>query len=242
MRQDQDTSWWLMFDHILGFEDDDDEDEDEEDPSEEEDEDEEENDSEDEEEGKPKKKGKPKTYTQEEFEAETRKLRSALRKERAARREAEKKAPKSKKPKGRQSPAQEDEDDADTEQLKQQAARLAQRLRTQEIEKVVSRAARKMGFVDEEDAVRLIDEGELDIEQDDEDPTRVRIDADSIKDALEKLKEEKPHLIRQPDDEEDEEDEDEGEKPRVSKFNKKKGSRQQLTDEELRKRYPGLRR
>jgi hypothetical protein len=231
LNADQEFPWWNLI-AITGAEegdDDDDDDKEEKDPPDSDDDDSDDEDDDDED-----------TKAQKAKDEEIRKLKEALTNERRAHR-ATKKARRSPAPKKKAAPKKEAETEEDEEAVAAKATnvRLAERLVEEKVNNAVGRAARKLKFVDEEDAIKLVSLDDIDYEQDEDDPTKVTIDPQSITDALEALAEKKPHLI-QAEDEED--DDDEGEKPPVktSKMNGRKKKKGTLNDEELKKRYPAL--
>lgn len=164
-------------------------------------------------------------------------LKSALDKERRARKAAEKLA----------RDAQKIIDEAkakdlsETDQAKDKAdkadaksVKLAEKLKVTAVDNVIIRLAGGLKFRDIDDALQLISRGDIEVDQDDDDPSDVTIDESSVKKALEALAKKKPHLIVA---------EGQGEKS-GSKFggggNKK--SEKETDDEMLRKNYPALNR
>lgn len=167
-------------------------------------------------------------------------LKSALRKERKLRRDAEREAKRLKKD------ADSSQENLDAETARKEAStakstaeKLAGRLRDAAIDNAIIKAAGK--FVDPDDAIRLIDRGEIDVDQDDDDPSEISVDAESVKEALEALAKKKPHLLKGSNTEEDEGGEGEPPKPSGSKFSGgKKPKKSDLDEAKLREMYPAL--
>lgn len=163
-------------------------------------------------------------------------LKSALRKERQQRRESEKELRELKKFKEEQ----ESKDKTETDRAKEEAtkattkaARLAEQLRTRVVDNEIIRLGTKLNFQDVDDALRLIERDEIEIDQDEDDPSKVTVDPKSVEDALKALAKKKPHLLKQ---------EGDGEDRSASKFGGGRQSKEDLDDEALRARYPALAR
>lgn len=162
-------------------------------------------------------------------------LKSALDKERKARKAAEKLA----------RDAQKIIDDAaskdksETDQAKDKAdkadaksAKLAERLKVTAVDNVIIKLAGGLKFRDLDDALQLIARGDIEVDQDEDDPSDVTVDEKSVKSALEALAKKKPHLIVA-----------EGQGDRSgSKFNGGKKTEKDVDEEALRKQYPALNR
>lgn len=231
--------WWLDLE-LFGFEDEDEDDEDDEedeeedeDDSDDEDEDddsdddsEDDEDSEEDEEDDDESKPKPKKNIEG--------LKSALRKERMARRKAEKDNKRLKaRLRGRGNGSEDKDDDKDKKPKddedtgpSEREKRMADRLLSREIDGVVLAVAHKLRFIDAQDAVRLVSRKSIVFDQDDEDPSDIEIDEESVEDAVKELARKKKHLIA----------------PRGS--TKKSGSKvagrrkkDQMSDDEIRKKY-----
>lgn len=182
---------------------------------------------------------------EEEEAPDTAGLKSALRKERIARRTAERERNTLKK-------AQEERDNASKSETERatasatsataQAVKLASSLKTNATNLEIIKAARgDLAFADIDDALALIDRNDLDVEQDEEDPSQVRVDSDSIKNALKALLKRKPHLKAAMADEGDEGTE--GHTATGGKVGSR-GTRDtgKLAAERLKELYPQLRR
>lgn len=123
-------------------------------------------------------------------------LEESLRKERRLRRQAERDARKAKKSKQ----TNEENKDADETRKALEAAeartkRLAEGLLNDKIDQAILAEARKVGFIDETDALIDAVRKEIDADQDEEDPTDIDIDMDSVKDAVAELARKKKHLV-----------------------------------------------
>lgn len=187
---------------------------------------------------------------------------SALKKERLARRKAERdaraarkglspKTPPGKKGAGKKEQEDDEEATAAAERTAVEArvTRLAERFRESAVDNLIIRLAPKFNFADPEDAISLVNRKEIEVDQDDEDPADVEIDEDTVKTALKRLAKRKPHLLKAPqngevEEEEDGEEDDDEPRPRKrttgSKFSGKSKRKSPLSEEMLRKRYPAL--
>lgn len=184
---------------------------------------------------------------------ETVRLKAALKKERLSRRKFEREArqlrkavPAKKSVAKKQAKDEEAEAEtrAEIEQARQRSERLAGKLARQAVDNVILKMAGGFKFKDPDDAIALVNRADIDVDQDDEDPSDVEVDEDTVKDALRRLAKRKPHLLVQESDEDEEED-DEGRSTKRrrstgSKFSGKKGRKDELSEEELRKRYSAL--
>lgn len=268
--------WWLRLDpeSTLAFADNDDDEEDEDeneeedeetDESDEDDEDSEDGDDEDDEDeeddddkskSKKSKKSKAKTVPKADFD----KVQAALKKERIARRRAEREARAAKKAQGATKKAagakkaadgkggKEEISEADTAaelERQEREKRLAKRLRDKEVDSVITKYARELGFEDPDDAVALVNRKDIEVDQDDEDPSDVEVDEDTVKLAVKALAKKKPKLLvdkkktRKKDDDEDD-DGDDGATKTGSTFSKK-SKKKEASEAELRRKYPRLR-
>lgn len=235
MRTD-DELWWLDLPEIIGFEDEDDGDDGDDDADDSDDDDESSDDSdddssdddddsdEDDDEEKPDVKG----------------LKSALAKERAERRRLAKEVKelkKNQKPpaKKKTKAADDDEDDDDSSKPDEEAQRrnekLAGKLLTNAINTEIIKAAGSK-FKDIDDVLALINRDEIDAEQDDDDPSDVEVDSESVRDAIKQLAKKKPHLVASTN--------GEGTKS-GSKFGGRKKGGANMTEEQLKEKYAALR-
>lgn len=162
-------------------------------------------------------------------------LKSALRKERQARRDLEKQLKAAKK-------FQDDaeaKDKTETDKAKDEATKasdkavkLAAKLRETAINNEIIKAGTKLKFRDLDDALKLVDMDDIEVDQDDDDPSDISVDATSVEAALKKLAKAKPHLLVA---------EGSGEKT-GSKFAGGQKSQETLDEEALKSRYPALAR
>jgi len=109
--------------------------------------------------------------------------------------------------------------------------RLATTLRTQAVHTAIERAARDANFFDVDDAIHGVDMEEIDVEQDDDDPTQVSVDKDSVKRAVTKLANAKKHLIKPPGN---------GVKSGSNMGGSPGNNDGKASEEDLKKRYPSL--
>lgn len=161
------------------------------------------------------------------------KLKKALRQERQLRRAAEREAKQLKNKKVDEENAEAEgktKEELETERSK--TSRLAAKLLSNSIRDVVLDQAKKQNFIDPTDA--LIDDviKEIDAHQDEDDPSDIDIDEESVKLAVQALAKKKKHLIGKP---------NEGE-PSGGKFSSKKVTKDGDSDEDtLKENYPSLR-
>lgn len=226
MRDKQYTPWWhqvALVEMFEGEEDSDDEEESEEEDSDEDDEDQEEGGSDDEE--------------------NVDGLKSALQKERdarkAERRELKKLQRDMKKLQKQQDKKQtEEESELETTKTALQETttknqQLAQLLTKTVVDTAIIEAATKERFRDVSDALSLVNRADIDIDLDlDDDEVDLDFDRATVIAAVQKLAKSKPHLILADGDEE-------GSGHKVGSKKGKKGD-QELTEESLKKRYPVL--
>lgn len=118
-------------------------------------------------------------------------------------------------------------------------AKFGPKFRTLALNAVIREEAKDLGFVDMDDVLTGIDREDIDVEQDDEDPSEVTIDRDSVKEALAELKEKKPHWLKSSKDEDEDEDEERPVKS-GSKMSGKKKKGTKTDEQTLRTRYPSL--
>jgi len=122
---------------------------------------------------------------------------------------------------------------AKAQKSEERATKLATRLRNQAVDILIEREARALRFYDVEDVLAQLDRSGIEVEQDDDDPTEVKINAKTVKAAVKALADKKKHLVR------GEGDDDGG--PSGSRFNGSKGGPKGLSEEKLKEMYPGLR-
>lgn len=160
-------------------------------------------------------------------------LKSALQKERQARKNLEKEL------RGLKT-AQEERDNADKSEVErakaaetkaaEKVAALATKLLDSSLESAITKAASAAKFRDPSDALALINKSELSYEQDEDNPADIDIDEKSIERAVKALAAKKPHLILA----------DGDEQPSGGKFNGGKKDQKQLDEEALKTKYPSL--
>jgi len=83
----------------------------------------------------------------------------------------------------------------DASKAESKALRLAAALKTTAVDNAIIKSAQKLKFRDIDDALKLVDREAIDIDQDEEDPSNIDLDEESVKSALETLAKTKPHLI-----------------------------------------------
>lgn len=248
--------WWLELE-LFGFEDDDDdddlddedddtdeEDEDEEDEDSDDDEDEEDSDEEEDEDDEDEKSKKPKSKN-------IAGLKKALRRERMGRKRAEREARRAKaqlrearagqkskkagsgdtsKNKNRNNGSKDDDNEEQEVQEtgpSERETRLAAKLRDAAIDQVILEVATKAKFLDPGDAVKLISRKDIEFDQDEDDPTEIEIDRESVEDAVKELARKKKHLINRG---------GSGQGKTGSRVGSRKG-RGELNDDALRKKF-----
>lgn len=239
-------SEWLLDDIlIVGFDDseEDESEEEESDEEESEDDDESEEDEESEEEEDDEKA---------ELEQAKAQLKKALNKERKDRREAQKQMkslqkqldelkPKGSGGSGKGGKSDDEKSEEDAESKRKLAAaearseRLAERLARSAVDTAiiqVAAEAKMPKFTDVEDVLKLLNRDEIDFEQDDEDPSSVDVDKETIRDALKDLAKTKKHLLIG--------DNGKGGGKTGSKFGGGNSNRGKTSMDALKKKYPAL--
>lgn len=206
----EEEPWWLDL-NIIGFDEDDDDDSDDEDDddlddededdedsedddSEDDDEDEDDDEEDDEDDEKKSKKSKGKNVAG---------LKSALQKERMGHkkykrlydRERKKNKSSSTPPPKKDKQNQQDQNQQEDKGPSDRERLLAKKLADQAVDNAILAQASTMGFIDPKDAVHLVKRSDIVFDQDEEDPTEIDIDEESIEDALKKLKARKKHLV-----------------------------------------------
>jgi len=162
-------------------------------------------------------------------------LKSALSKERKGRREAERELRKLKRT---QDEHQQTKDEESSEVKKTQAqleaertksVKLADRLQQTAVDNLILRFAGTQ-FADTDDVLKLIDRADIDVDQDEDDPSDITIDEDTVKDAVKKLAKAKPHLLKI-----------EGENGETGgQFGGRKKTGDEMSEEALMARYPAI--
>lgn len=134
-----------------------------------------------------------------------------------------------------------DKDKSEVDRAKDDAAKAATKLvkladgfKTNAFKSAVERAARDAKFVDVDDAVSNLKIADFEVEQDDDDPSVVKIDAKAVKKAVDDLAKKKPYLLGKGDDGSGD--------PSGSRFNGGNGNDpKKLSEEQLRDKYTALR-
>jgi len=171
------------------------------------------------------------------------KLKSALEKERLARREAEKKAKTLEKEKAREQRLRDRKKQSDTDELatakkeleesNQKSTRLAAGFKRTALDRAIETAATALKFRDTDDALKLVDRDLIDVEQDEDEPDKVDIDKDSVKRAVKKLADAKKHLLQS--------GTEDGGRTGSQFGNSGNSNKKPTKDEELKKKYSSLR-
>lgn len=163
------------------------------------------------------------------------KLKKALADERKLKKVAERKAKKLEREQARAA----NKDASELEVTKQQVteltdtnSKLAAKLLTQAIDAEITKAARNLKFRDIDDALALIKRDQIEADQDEDDPSEIEIDVESVVNAVKAIATKKPHLLLA----------DGAEDKSGSKFGGKKGNKAETTEEALKKKYPALNR
>ena len=120
----------------------------------------------------------------------------------------------------------------DASKAESKAQRLAVALKTTAVDNAIIKAAGKLKFRDIDDALKLVNREEIDVEQDEEDPSQVDLDEESVKSALETLAKTKPHLILA----------DGQEDKSGSKFAGSRKSQKDMDEDALIEKFPALAR
>lgn len=218
---------WLRLNYlVLGHEDDPDEgDEGEEDEGEEDDEDDDEGEEPDEKDGDKKRKDGFKSDASKASVladlARERRERQRLQREAAARKKKDDEAELKTKTEVEQATTK-------LTKAEERAANLAKGFLTTRLDNAIERVARELRFKDVDDALSLVDRSEIEVEQDEDDPSKVKIDSESLKAAVKALATKKKHLIS--------EGTDDGE-PTGGQFGNKKKKGKAADDEVLVKKY-----
>lgn len=110
------------------------------------------------------------------------------------------------------------------------AEKLAAGLLQRDINSVIEKIARDLKFLDPDDAIAGVDRSIIESDQDDEDPTDILVNEETVRDAVKALAAKKPHFIRT--------GTDDGE-PTGSPFGGRRGKKKS-SDDELRDLYPAL--
>jgi len=161
-------------------------------------------------------------------------LKSALTKERQARRKLERENKRLKKTATNGQAEDKKDDQPEDKGPSEKEIRLAARLKTQAVNQIIMSKAATMNFVDIDDVLSLINRDEIDVDQNEDDPSEVDVDVDSVVDALKDLAKRKKHLVKSSN----------GSAPKSGGKVGGKGGKNSdgLDDEALRNKYRALRR
>lgn len=111
------------------------------------------------------------------------------------------------------------------------AEKLAAGLLQRDINATIEKVARELKFLDPDDAISGVDRTLIESDQDDEDPTDILVNEETVRTAVKALAAKKPHFIRTGTD-------DGG--ATGSPFGGRKGGSKKSTDDTLRDLYPAL--
>ncbi len=111
--------------------------------------------------------------------------------------------------------------------------RLAVAYKESALTSAIEREARKLNFIDIEDALLQVNRSEIEVDQDDDDPAAVEVNAESVKKAVKALADRKKHLLKSG---------TEDDNPSGSSFGggTSRTSKKKTQEDELRDRYPAL--
>lgn len=189
-----------------------------------------------------------------EAEQELAGVREALRKERLQRRQLQKQLkaagvkPPVKKAAAKQGSTESETDDEELQQAVTKAEKLAGQLATSAVNTAImqvmnSNDKKVPKFTDIDDVLQLISRGDIDVEQDDDDPSQITVDKDTIKEALKALAKKKPHLLTRDDGEGGKGGGKPDEKPGTgSKFGGGRRGNESSQTQALMDKYPALKR
>jgi len=162
-------------------------------------------------------------------------LKSALQKERRARKAAERQAKELQKFKEEKENADKSETDKAKDEATKaadRATKLANKLRDTAVDNAIIKQGGKLKFRDIDDALKLIDRSAIEVDQDEDEPDDITVDESSVEAALKALAKAKPHLIIA-----------EGQEDKSgSKFGGGRKPQKDADEDALRDRYPALNR
>lgn len=115
---------------------------------------------------------------------------------------------------------------------REKTQKLASGLLKRTVDAAIKDAARDLKFIDVEDAINGVDRSALVVDQDDEDPSDIDLDTDSVIAAVKKLAAKKPHFITK--------GTDDGSPTGSSMGGSRRRNSKVSEEEELRNLYPGL--
>lgn len=114
--------------------------------------------------------------------------------------------------------------------LAEQAQKLSAGLLKTQLDIAIEREARRLKFIDTDDAIQGVDRTKIDYTQDEDNPADIEVDEKSIKAAVKALADRKKHLIGEPGSDD----------PSGSKFGGRGGNKNEQTVEDLKKKYSAL--
>lgn len=162
-------------------------------------------------------------------------LKKALQEERAQRKALEKEKKineraRQRKEQGDSAALKQAEEDLDA--ARKRTEKLAAGYKKTAVDRAIEKVATTLKFRDTEDALLLVDRSAILVDQDEDDPSQVDIDADSVKKAVKALADKKKHLLAT--------GTEDGE-PTGSQFgNRNNGNRKKSTEEEYKAKYSAL--
>lgn len=167
-------------------------------------------------------------------DTDTAALRKALQEERAARKklEKEKKAEeraRQRKEQGDSAALKQAQEDLDA--TRQRAEKLAEGFKRTALDRAIEKAAQSFKFRDPEDALIMVDRSAIDVDQDEDDPADVKIDADSVKRAVKALADKKKHLLQSG---------TEDDEPTGSTFGNRNNGKKKTAEAEYKAKYSAL--
>jgi len=126
--------------------------------------------------------------------------------------------------------------EAATEKLtrsEQRVQALGAQFKKSAMDSALREEARRLNFIDPEDALTMVDRSEIEVDQDDDDPAKVDIDKESLKKAVKSLADRKKHLLKSG---------TEDDEPTGSSFGggSSRTGKKKTAQQELMERYPSL--
>jgi len=118
------------------------------------------------------------------------------------------------------------------QQSNDRVSQLAAGFLQRSLDSAIEKAARDMKFIDTDDALRGVDRAEIEVTQDEEDPTKVMVDSKSVEKAVKALATKKPHFLRT--------GTDDGE-PTGSQFGGSQKKKPKVAEDAYKQKYPSLR-
>lgn len=114
----------------------------------------------------------------------------------------------------------------------ERAQKLAAGFKNNAVDRAIEKIARDLKFRDPSDALAMISRKDIEVDQDEDDPTDVEVDMDSVKTAVKKLAQSKKHLLASGTDDDE---------PTGSKFGSGNGkTKKKSTEDQYREKYSAL--